>query len=67
MAYFSQRGNVCTYHLHPTVDAPVIELQRVIDAQINPGHKKKRAFAAHLTLGQTTASTVANVLAEIKA
>ena len=67
VTYFSQKGDGCTYHLHPTADAELIELQRVIDAQMNPASKKKRPFAAHLTLGQTTASAVSNVLAEIKA
>jgi 2'-5' RNA ligase len=64
--YFQQRGDDCTYHLKPTITTDVVELQKLIQNQLANLVKNKRAFEAHLTLGQTTTSTISDVLIHIK-
>jgi 2'-5' RNA ligase len=65
--YFRQRGDECTYHLRPTISTEVIRLQKLIQNHLSNVPSKKRAFEAHLTLGQTTTSKIIDVLANIKA
>jgi 2'-5' RNA ligase len=65
--HFGQQGDACTYHLRPTISTDVIQLQKLIQNQLSNVPSKKRAFEAHLTLGQTTKSNITNVLADIKA
>lgn len=63
--YFKQGGDDCTYHLQSTASAEIVRLQNVIQNQLADIPKKKRAFQAHLTLGQTTASEIDQVLADM--
>ncbi|CAF1157808.1 unnamed protein product [Adineta steineri] len=64
--YFKQRGDLCTYHLRPTISTDIVELQKLIQNQLSNIIKTKRAFEAHLTLGQTTTSKISNTLIDIK-
>ncbi|CAF3324543.1 unnamed protein product [Rotaria socialis] len=57
--YIGQRDDQCTFHLRPKISTDAVELQKVI--------KNKRAFEAHLTLGQATVSKISDILDEIKA
>ena len=65
--YFHQKGNDCTYHLRPTYSQPVVELQKLIHTHLAHLPTKKRPFEAHLTLGQTTAAQIDEVLRDTKA
>jgi len=65
--YFQQRGDQCTYHLRPKISTDIVELQKLIQNQLSNIIPSKRAFEAHLTLGQTTTSKIVDVLSEIKA
>ncbi|CAF1457117.1 unnamed protein product [Adineta steineri] len=64
--YFKQRGDLCTYHLRPTMSTDIVELQKSIQNQLSNIIKTKRGFEAHLTLGQTTTSEISNTLIDIK-
>jgi 2'-5' RNA ligase len=66
-SYFKQRGDECTYHLQPKNSTDVVELQKSIQNQISHLIKNKRAFQAHLTLGQTTTTKISDVFIELKA
>ena len=65
--YFRQRDDECTYHLRPTINRDIVQLQKLIQEHLSNVPGKKRAFQAHLTLGQTTTSKITDVLADIKA
>jgi 2'-5' RNA ligase len=65
--YFIQKDDGCTYHLQPKHITDTVELQKLIQNQISYLIKNKRAFEAHLTLGQTTTSKISDVLIEMKA
>ncbi|CAF2596780.1 unnamed protein product [Rotaria sp. Silwood2] len=65
--YFKQRGDECTYHLRPKNSTDVVELQKLIQNELLNLIKNKRAFEAHLTLGQTTTSKISDVLIEMQA
>lgn len=65
--YFEQKKNECTYHLRPKVTTDIVELQKIIQNQLSHLIKNKRAFEAHLTLGQTKLSKISDVFKEIKA
>ena len=64
--HFKQRDDECTYHLQPTNSTDIVQLQKLIQNQLNGLPKQKRAFQAHLTLGQTTTSNIDHVLADLK-
>lgn len=65
--YFRQRGDECTYHLRSKNSTDIIELQKLIQNHLANLIKPKRAFEAHLTLGQTTTSQISDVLSDLKA
>lgn len=65
--YFKQRDDECTYHLQPTNSTEIVQLEKLIQQQLSDLPKKKRAFQAHLTLGQTTTSNIDHDLADMKA
>ena len=64
--YFKQGGDECTYHLQPSAAPEIVRLQNLIQNQLADIPKKKRAFQAHLTLGQTTALEIDQVLADMR-
>jgi len=64
--YFKQRGDDCTYHLRPKNSTDVVELQKLIQNQLSNLIRNKRAFEAHLTLGQTTTSKISDILIDMK-
>lgn len=63
--YFKQTGDECTYHLQPTISTEILRLQNLIQTHLTDIPKKKRAFQAHLTLGQTTTAEIDQVLADL--
>ena len=65
--YFKQKGQDCTFHLRPRVNRQLMELHETLKEVLINYVTSTRPFEAHLTLGQTTTSRIADVMIELNA